>query len=484
MPRSTGILIAILLSVGTTVPSLRAAPAATSSVNVDSSGWTIFTLGANSRTVYVSSSSGSDSKHGFSPNAPVASIAKGLSLLRQGSADWLLLKKGDTWRGQQFGVLPIHGRSASEPILISTFGTGARPLIETNGSVAVGSLGNNQNGDFIALVGIEFYAYLRDPNNPNFSAAALARQQAGFQFLNKINWFLMEDCKFSFYDGNAIQYPNVDTGGMSKNVILRRNVFENSYNSNGGHSQGLYVDNVANLVLEGNLFDHNGWNSSVAGANPTVFNHDLYIQTTSGPATLIDNIFANASSHGAQVRNGGIVSDNLFVHDPIELLIGGTASAVSDNVFTDSNDIDSLNPRGYAIDVNPSKGPIQIHRNIIVRGAGSSDGHGILFAAGTVGNAATHNIIYGWKNPIVDNGIANVTSPNSIDLRDYPDAERSVERYNVSIGGKPTLSDFLAEARKQSRDNWRPSYTARAVNEYIRAGFGTDLHDQPSAKAR
>jgi hypothetical protein len=284
----------------------------------------------------------------------------------------------------------------------------------------------------------------------------------------------MEDCKFSFYDGNNIQYPDVATGGMSNNVILRRNVIADSYNITG-HSEGLYVDNVANLVLEQNLFDHNGWNSSVPGAAPNVFNHNIYIQFTSGPATLIGNILAQASSHGAQVRPGGIVIDNLFIRDPIELLIGGSASTVSGNVFTEGNDIDSANPRGYGIDVNPSSGPIQILRNVIAHEAsGSHYGYGISFAAGTVGNTAKNNIIYRWDNPIVDKGVGNVTSPNSINLPGYPDPNRTVEIYSESLGGRPTLSDFLAEARKQSKDNWRPQYTANAANGYIRSGFGIE----------
>ena len=68
---------------------------------------------------------------GLSQNTAVATIAQGLSLIRDGSADWLLLKAGDTWVNQEIGYIDFSGRSGTEPILISSYGTGVRPLIET-----------------------------------------------------------------------------------------------------------------------------------------------------------------------------------------------------------------------------------------------------------------------------------------------------------------------------------------------------------------
>jgi hypothetical protein len=42
----------------------------------------------------------------------------------------------------------------------------------------------------------------------------------------------------------------------------------------------------------------------------------------------------------------------------------------------------------------------------------------------------------------------------------------------VSLGRTGTLVAFVTEARKQSRANWRPEFTADAVNTYVRAGYG------------
>ena len=122
---------------------------------------------ADTRTIYVSSSTGNDANNGLSQNSAVATIDRGLSLIRDGSADHLLLKAGDTWVDQSFGFLDFSGRSGSEPILISSYGSGARPLIETpaNSDVAVGTL-HGTVGSNVAIVGLEFYDYTRDPSNP------------------------------------------------------------------------------------------------------------------------------------------------------------------------------------------------------------------------------------------------------------------------------------------------------------------------------
>ena len=47
---------------------------------------------------------------------------------------------------------------------------------------------------------------------------------AGMFFLSAVNNLLVEDCKFSFYTGNAIE------GAGSGNVILRRNVIVDNWN--------------------------------------------------------------------------------------------------------------------------------------------------------------------------------------------------------------------------------------------------------------
>ena len=433
---------------------------------LDANGWTTFTPSANARIIYVSSSTGSDSNTGLSPNSPLKTIAAGLSLLRNNSDDELLLKAGDTWH-ESISWPNVSGMSATNPIVISSYGTGPRPVIDSGtqdgldieGGGGVSSISN------IAIDGLNFYAGGRDPNSPEYVSGATS-DPTGINDLITGSNILIEDTEVSFYKDNIVLEAPLT------NVSLRRDIILNSY-STDAHSQGLYSDEVTNLVLDGNVFDHNGWNASVPGASPTIFNHNIYIQSTNGPATLIDNISANASSHGAQVRNGGIVTDNLFVHDPIGLLVAGSASTVSGNVVTESNDIDSADPRGFGIDINPTtSGAIQVTNNIITHEASTAgDGFGISLEPGTTGDTVQNNIIYQWDSPVVDSGSGNTTSPNAVNQSGYVSPNRTVESYYASLGGSASLSAFLAAVESQSKSNWNPALTADAVDSYIEAGF-------------
>src|SRR5689334_1408982 len=101
------------------------------SVGLDDNGWTTVTPSDDTRQVYVSSSEGDDANNGLSPQSPVETITAGIKLLRDGMPDWLLLKRGDSWSGEGLGSWSKSGRSAEEPMLISAYDTGPRPLLMT-----------------------------------------------------------------------------------------------------------------------------------------------------------------------------------------------------------------------------------------------------------------------------------------------------------------------------------------------------------------
>ena len=97
-------------------------------VSQDSEGWTVVTPSADTRIIYVSSSMGSDTSDGLSEDYPVQTLERGYSLLRDSCPDRMLLRRGDEWY-ENIPSIGKSGRSADEPILISSYGSGARPLI-------------------------------------------------------------------------------------------------------------------------------------------------------------------------------------------------------------------------------------------------------------------------------------------------------------------------------------------------------------------
>ena len=92
----------------------------------DDQGWTSFTASADTRVIYVSSSAGSDGNNGLSPDAPVKTIAKAKSLMRDNMPDWMLLKRGDVFANQSFGDWTLRGRSESERMVLGAVGEGVQ----------------------------------------------------------------------------------------------------------------------------------------------------------------------------------------------------------------------------------------------------------------------------------------------------------------------------------------------------------------------
>ena len=92
------------------------------------------------RTFYVSSSLGNDGNSGLSESAPVRTLAR-LASLGVRAGDTVRFRRGDVWR--ETLVVPAAG-TASAPVVLTTWGTGTRPVI--SGSNLVTSSWSVWNG--------------------------------------------------------------------------------------------------------------------------------------------------------------------------------------------------------------------------------------------------------------------------------------------------------------------------------------------------
>ena len=509
------------------------------------SGWTTFTESADTRKVYVSPT-GNDASSGLSPAQAKRTLAAGIALLRHGYPDWLLLERGGVWH-ESLGHWVRSGRSADEPMLVSTYGSApARPRLLTglqHGIHTQGGSGTPPNIDYLALVGLEFVADLY----------AGAHLQVGARMLQPGTSFLIEDCLFRGYGVNLVFQG---FGGRHSDFRLRRSVVVDSWALHStGHSQGLYAYAVDGLLIEDNVFDHNGWKEGVPGAGADMFNHNLYIDNGNTGVVVRGNLIANAASHGMQLRPGGVCVNNLFVRNSIALQVGGgnspdpggVTAEVHQNVILDGKNIDAVQPRGWAMwFANIVAG--HVSDNVIANNV-SGDSPLALGLDGTqVGDNAPsigihdllleNNIVHDWGGNLVvegqygqlsgitfqDNDVQDLThdhplidqpssgsvaalsssgnhfhsellssnhwtkvgttmyalgywqslvgdATSSAQQVEYFDPSRSPASYNGLLGGTPSLSAFLAQARLQSAADWKPEYTAVHVNAYLRAGF-------------
>jgi cell division protein FtsB len=465
----------------------------------DSGGWTVIQLSADARKIYVSSSTGNDANDGLTEQTPVKTIKKGFSLTRWLFPDHLLLARGDRWRDEQIGwIAGINGgtarsgRSESELFVFGDYGDPAlpNPVVETkpstilHGAVLSQGGGGGGGGNFIALLNIDHYAYSRDPDNPAFDPTTVGIRHEGLSLLNPIDYFLIEGCDFSFYTNNNI----MPVSGQRK-VVVRRTNLRNNYSINS-HSQGLYTQNVANLILEDPWFDHNGYNEQVAGAVRTQFNHGLYHSAVAGngPLTVNGAIFSRNSNNGFTANWGGDILNVLSMRNAIGFhvkdRVDGQTSTIKDTVVTESEDLSASSFMGWGITFGDMDAPGLPLSPIVASGvimahnaSAGNNQSGYSFANEPSGITVKDGAIHKWANPLYGNpeGNTNVVTGMLIDaagtLNLFNDPTRTVSKYMVTQGKTASNDAFYDELRKQRKGNWRLEYTAKAVFDYMKLGF-------------
>jgi len=523
-------------------------------------GWTVFEKSVDTRIVYVSSSEGDDTWSGLASgwngtDGPRKTLRAAVNLVRNGSSDWMLLKRGDVWMNESLWVTSTIqiwekdnkiGRSPDQPIIFASYGNSTkRPLLKTGNQTGFWAWGTEN----IAILGLEIYADERDTNTPIYTSPA------GVWLLYDNKNILIEDNYIHMYDTDIIAQSS--TGKNASQITIRRNVITDAYNINNNHAQGIFTSEVYGLVIEGNVFDHNGWRDNTPGGEPSMFNHNIYLNE--GKNTLVkNNVFLRASSIGNKIASDKTlghenltIENNFYQAGEIGISLGGVDVvypsyrdvAVRGNVFMyvgeDSptnrslawyitgKSIDGLNitnnymldqekwNNAFALRLIREINNLQIKDNVIY----NLKGTGFIFDA--QGNNWTNISIL--NNQVQDNlypySLIQHTGPSigityfgnqyfsstvstnwfkvnglTIDFANwtafsgeingkaekiiYPDPSRNLVSYQASLGKEATRDAFIAEAKQQSKFNWRQEYTAGAVNNYIRAGF--ELKSKPT----
>jgi hypothetical protein len=298
-------------------------------VSQDANGWTVVTPSADTRVIYVSSSTGNDTNDGISQTYPVRTISRAEELVRDSCPDWILLRGGDVW-DEPIPYWSKSGRGENEPVLISSYGTGPRPLLRIENRSGFTRAGGDELRQHIFLVGIDFYSYKRDPSSLDYDSSVTSG--SGLSWTGAGNDILVEDCCFRFFTGGLVVQKY--TGSQLTNFRLRRSIITDAYSTNS-HSQGFYASHIDGLLVEECVFDHNGWliqgtgNNSQAGGAATMFNHNTYFGECND-VVVSGNMFLRASSMGNKMRSdvpdgsiGILFDNNLYVEGEIGIGIGG-----------------------------------------------------------------------------------------------------------------------------------------------------------------
>lgn len=406
----------------------------------DENGWSILTPSADSRLIYVSVSGNDNTARLYRPSDPeigsdpynprravmaYATIAAALEQMRKGYPDYVLFKRGETWAAGKT-LYPKPGRSAKERSVLGYYGSDSvRPVVKFNGV-------DLSRSSYSAVIGIHFVASQRDPASPDF--AGFNSSVNGIHALGGYNnsivgGLLIEDCRFEWFSGNVLQSPEHGGGPVMADVILRRNIFSNHYSSTG-HSQGLYTDRVS-MLLEENVFDHNGWyrqgldNVKTEG-RATYYNHNTYF-AESRDTILRRNLFLRSSSIGSKFASNtpsGInrinawnvqVDNNLYVEGEVGISMGGNDDQNNgprwDNIRVTNNvmmHIGRTRPTGrtlgWGLEITDWKSGL-VRGNIFANWGGRivSNTYALYSAGHTTEVEFSDNIIYNvaGENPLV-----------------------------------------------------------------------------------
>lgn len=447
--RGTGFCFIVLIVLFLTIHFPETSFASFIDLPRDANGWTVFNPSADTDVVYVDSATGNDTtcrsyrttdgemgSDPFNPAGavlPCATAIKAWTFISNTQPDWVLFKRGSVFN---FRLIPTRqvGRSSIEPMVFSSYGSsGEMPII-------TGGLETNGNSDtkYLAVSGLDFYRDTRDPDSPNYAPSGQAADGI-FTYSNGTHYqigVLIEGCRVRFFLNNVNIAPVALTGNTG--FTFRRNVVLNAYSNNEGHSQGMFAYNIDGLIIEENIFDHNGWlvqsngDATQDNGEATIFNHNAYLGHNKN-MSVKNNIFIRGASNNTKVRYsdtgegiGLVIDNNLYLGGEIAISIGPPDEhadysvvnpQVTENVW--------LNPGKW----NPTNREVAwFFYNFNWDGGNVSHNYMLHQTDDAITNGQFFHIQYTGRNITINNNVVydvkNVT-PVSLQPLDTGDPERS-----------------------------------------------------------
>lgn len=351
------------------------------SLSQDSNGWSIFDPtdppdSYASRIVFVDpddpDESGTvydsdDFSDPFNPGAIDAyqNFDTAYAQLRTGYPDWILVKRGKTVVPTAIGQNLKSGKDANEPFVWGWYGTsGAMPIIKTGSTTNWIYLTANEQ--YVAFVGIDFYASVRNPSDGDYNGTNTAQYVIGLYVTTgeTVQGFLFEGCYFR-WQSRGINFQT--STGTIKDWTVRRCTFADTY-STTEHAHAYYLTGASNFLIEENYFIHCGWliqstdplRIDPSGGQATMYNHSTYTATLSN-STMQENVsIAPSSGHfksegyASHANHNNLYDNNLMIDGEVCISSGQNGSNLylhyqntwSNNVATN---ISLSDPTGGAV---------------------------------------------------------------------------------------------------------------------------------------
>ena len=460
-------------------------------------------LPAGGRIIYVSSSTGHDSKDGRSPQNAVRSLDRGYALIRDERPDWLLLRRGDDFEladdeTGDFRAWHKSGRSPLEPMIIGAYGEQSDPLprLHSNGLGVLKYL----YVDNLVIRDLHFYANQRDPRSPDFDGGT-SRREFGLHMARAEN-VVIQGCLFEYFNTNVMLRTDEDIqDSRLRGIRFHRCVFRDSYQLNGDDSHGLYCKHVVGIAITDCVFDHNGWSEEVDDSYRTGRSHNIYFSDCT-QMTLEGNIFCREAYLCVKIRcevpglcRDVSIRNNLFIACafPLEFGANGDEDSINfvdielrNNVFARTTGWPVDAPRNLAVKITRTSGALVDGNIFIDNGPNGSDRNEAIRASAS--HALDHIVISNndafLPTPDGDDmfsthyrdrrSVSGVTFSNNhenINPNQYVDASVTLEGYleqrDVEVRTIDKMMQLMAEGTLSNRQR----LTIGGMIQYYRDGF-------------
>jgi hypothetical protein len=453
------------------------------------SGWTTLSaLPSNASAVYVSEA-GNDSNSGFTSALAKRTVSAGMNILNalpNGRGHRLYLSAGNSW-DEPLGQLKISGESAANRVVITSYGTGARPKIKGTSSISnqgagltTGLGGGSASAiNYVAIIGLEIY-------KQNYAWEPINNQGIGIA-INANDWLIEDNY---IHDVTVGIVAGANTTHTVSNIKIRRNILYNL------KQHGIYSDTNQDLVIEENSIIYAGYNDTIPTSVPNASNkHAIYIKerTTTSPPVIRNNFVMYGSMNGIMARSGGFVYGNFSGKQPTNIqfgggeigYVGGVSGMVRANVVYGSRNTYDGTRTGTGIGITNAK-QVAVTHNIIIKNTSGTLGaalniDGRQFTNNSpinVGVSAiiTDNEVFNWSASTVTNEINHfgllIQGPkNNIDLK----LQRNIiSEYNSSTVSliRHAYGDIFTYP-----DNLGPTSIESINNTFYRASGSDDLFE-------
>ena len=372
-------------------------------------------------TYYVSSENGDDANDGTTPETAWKTLTKASSIRQLKAGGSILLKAGCVWNGEQLFIDNAIG-SADAPIVIGSYGEGAKPVINGNGAnwsastkedLAAVHIRNSQN---IVIENLEI-------TNWDLSAGEIGSYKQSSKLLS------------------GLVVENRD-GGELTNVTIRNNKI---HDVNGKMAGGADKGAGGLIVLvTGNGSNHTGtvesYYTGLAIEGNEVYNvcHEaIYMESVWASRKLVggtssDTGYQNAGN-SKWIGSSNVTISNNYVHD---VAGDGIVPINTTDAMVEYNLVDNSADSSWNYSANPNHAAIWSwdSNNVTFRynEASNTSRHSVGSAVGN--DSMAFDFDYGVQNCVYEYNYSHDNLGGFLMLCPGPGATvNNIARYNVSV---------------------------------------------------